>query len=63
MLPRSQNTWIIQSTYWLTVFPLRGSSAIFDLAQVVSLLIVWVRTRLFGRTPREIREVSWVAMR
>lgn len=53
----SQSTWIIQSTYWLTVFPLRGSSAIFDLAQVVSLLIVWGRTKLFGRTPREIREV------
>jgi hypothetical protein len=38
------------------VYPLRGSSALFDLAQVVSLITVWVRTRLFGRTPREIRE-------
>ncbi|KAM0747717.1 DUF221-domain-containing protein [Meredithblackwellia eburnea MCA 4105] len=51
-----QSTWIIQSTYWLTVFPLRGASALFDLAQVVSLLFVWGKTKLFGRTPREIRE-------
>lgn len=50
-----QNTWVVQSTYWLTVFPLRGFSAIFDLAQAISLLYVWVRAKLFGRTPREIR--------
>jgi len=43
---------------WLTVFPLRGASALFDLAQIISLLMVWFRTRMFGRTPREIREVS-----
>lgn len=53
-----KNTWIIQSTYWLTVLPLRGSSAVLDMAQLVSLVIVWGRTRMFGRTPREIREVS-----
>lgn len=52
-----QSTWVLQSTYWLTVFPLRGSSALFDLAQIVSLVLVWFRTKLFGRTPREIREV------
>ncbi|SCZ94465.1 BZ3500_MvSof-1268-A1-R1_Chr12-2g03916 [Microbotryum saponariae] len=51
-----QNTYIIQSSYWLTVFPLRGASALFDLAQLIALLYVWIRTRLFGRTPREIRE-------
>ncbi|KAI5480148.1 hypothetical protein MNV49_001808 [Pseudohyphozyma bogoriensis] len=56
-LPDSlQNTWVIQSSYWLTVFPLRGASALFDLAQIVSLIFIWFRTKLFGRTPREIRE-------
>lgn len=44
--------------YWLTVFPLRGFSFAFDLAQVVTLLLVWVQTILFGRTPRDIREFS-----
>ncbi|GAA5992952.1 hypothetical protein JCM5350_003057 [Sporobolomyces pararoseus] len=51
-----QSTYMIQSNYWLTVFPLRGASALFDLAQIISLLLVWFRTRMFGRTPREIRE-------
>ncbi|GAA6058859.1 hypothetical protein JCM10212_002803 [Sporobolomyces blumeae] len=51
-----QSTYMIQSNYWLTVFPLRGASSLFDLAQIVSLLLVWFRTRMFGRTPREIRE-------
>ncbi|BGP27561.1 DUF221 domain containing protein [Rhodotorula toruloides] len=53
-----QNTYMIQSTYWLTVFPLRGASACFDLAQIISLLIIWFKTRMFGRTPREIREAT-----
>ena len=56
-LPHSiQSAWIVQSTYWLTVFPLRGASALFDLAQLISLILVWGRAKLFGRTPREIRE-------
>ncbi|GAA6005269.1 uncharacterized protein JCM10292_005362 [Rhodotorula paludigena] len=53
-----QNTYMIQSNYWLTVFPLRGASACFDLAQIISLLLVWVKTHFFGRTPREIREAT-----
>ncbi|GAA5973539.1 hypothetical protein JCM11641_007107 [Rhodosporidiobolus odoratus] len=51
-----QNTYMLQASYWLTVFPLRGVSALLDIAQVVALLFTWVRTRMFGRTPREIRE-------
>ncbi|GAA5827661.1 hypothetical protein JCM11251_001775 [Rhodosporidiobolus azoricus] len=51
-----QSTYMIQTNYWLTVFPLRGASACFDLAQLVSLVFVWFRARAFGRTPREIRE-------
>lgn len=59
-VPRQlQTTWVIQSMYWLTAFPLRGFSALFDLAQVISLLFVWVQTILFGRTPRDIREVRF----
>ncbi|BGP43319.1 hypothetical protein JCM10450v2_007469 [Rhodotorula kratochvilovae] len=53
-----QNTYMIQSNYWLTVFPLRGASACFDLAQIISLFLVWSKTHLFGRTPREIREAT-----
>lgn len=40
------------------MFPLRGASACFDLAQVISLFLVWTKTHLFGRTPREIREAT-----
>lgn len=47
---------MIQSSYWLTIFPLRGASALFDLAQLLSLIFVWFRSKLFGRTPREVRE-------
>ncbi|GAA6054811.1 hypothetical protein JCM3770_007446 [Rhodotorula araucariae] len=53
-----QSTYMIQSNYWLTVFPLRGASACFDLAQIVSLFLVWSKTHMFGRTPREIREAT-----
>lgn len=51
-----QSTYLQQSNYWLTWFPLRGFSAALDLMQIVSLLLVFIRTKLFGRTPREIRE-------
>ncbi|GAA5853364.1 hypothetical protein JCM9279_005766 [Rhodotorula babjevae] len=53
-----QSTYMYQSNYWLTVFPLRGASACFDLAQVISLFLVWSKKHLFGRTPREIREAT-----
>lgn len=53
---RIQNTYVNQSNYWLTWLPLRAWGAVFDLAQIVNLIWVWARARLFGRTPREIRE-------
>ena len=53
---RIQNTYLSQSNYWLTWLPLRAWAAVFDLAQVINLFWVWARARLFGRTPREIRE-------
>ena len=56
-LPGTINTaYIDQSPYWLTYFPLRGFLAIFDLAQIINLVLITVKKNLFGRTPREIRE-------
>ncbi|KAF8526059.1 DUF221-domain-containing protein [Hysterangium stoloniferum] len=56
-LPGTINsTYINQSSYWLTFFPLRGFLVVFDLAQIIKLVWTSIRTRLFGRTPRDIRE-------
>ncbi|KAJ7039027.1 hypothetical protein C8F04DRAFT_1179016 [Mycena alexandri] len=56
-LPGTINrTYIDQSSYWLTFFPLRGFLVLFDLAQIVNLLWLSFKTRAFGRTPRDIRE-------
>ncbi|KAJ7188676.1 hypothetical protein C8R46DRAFT_27864 [Mycena filopes] len=56
-LPDTINrTYIDQSSYWLTFFPLRGFLVLFDLAQIVNLLWLSFKTRAFGRTPRDIRE-------
>ncbi|KAF8967961.1 hypothetical protein BDZ97DRAFT_1916530 [Flammula alnicola] len=49
-------TYISQSSFWLKWFPLRGFLIIFDLAQVFSLIYLSFKTRIFGRTPRDIRE-------
>ncbi|KAF8316081.1 DUF221-domain-containing protein [Clavulina sp. PMI_390] len=51
-----QTTYIQQSSYWLTFFPTRGFLAVFDLAQLLNLVWISIKTRLFGRTPRDIRE-------
>ncbi|KAJ7072663.1 hypothetical protein C8F01DRAFT_1104858 [Mycena amicta] len=56
-LPDTINrTYINQSSYWLTFFPLRGFLVLFDLAQIVNVVWIYIKTRLFGRTPRDIRE-------
>ncbi|KZT05389.1 DUF221-domain-containing protein [Laetiporus sulphureus 93-53] len=56
-LPSTINrTYIDQASYWLTYFPLRGFLVLFDLAQIIHLVIVFVKKHLFGRTPRDIRE-------
>ncbi|PWN48478.1 DUF221-domain-containing protein [Violaceomyces palustris] len=47
-----------QSNYWLTWIPLRGFLYIFDLAQVLKLLLVWFQKGIFGRTPRDVREYT-----
>ncbi|KZT69635.1 DUF221-domain-containing protein [Daedalea quercina L-15889] len=49
-------TYIDQASYWLTYFPLRGFLCIFDLAQILNLVVIFIKKNLFGRTPREIRE-------
>lgn len=51
-----QSTYLQQSNYWLTWFPLRGFISVLDLVQIMSLLLVFIRTKIWGRTPREIRE-------
>ncbi|OAX42791.1 DUF221-domain-containing protein [Rhizopogon vinicolor AM-OR11-026] len=57
LLPDKINqTYINQSSYWLTYFPLRGFLVIFDLAQILNLLWTSFKTHVFGRTPRDIRE-------
>ena len=56
-LPDTINTaYIDQSPYWLTYFPFRGFLAIFDLAQIINLVLITIKKNLFGRTPREIRD-------
>jgi len=56
-LPQIINrTYVNQASYWLTFFPLRGFLVVFDLAQIINLLWISIKTRLFGRTPRDIRE-------
>jgi hypothetical protein len=56
-LPATINrTYIDQANFWLTFFPLRGFLAVFDLAQILNLLWIWFKTKIFGRTPRDIRE-------
>ncbi|KAJ7582576.1 hypothetical protein C8J56DRAFT_1005551 [Mycena floridula] len=56
-LPKTINrTYIDQASYWLTFFPLRGFLVVFDLAQIVNLVWLSIKTRIFGRTPRDIRE-------
>ncbi|KAJ7772149.1 hypothetical protein DFH07DRAFT_734442 [Mycena maculata] len=49
-------TYINTSTYWLKFFPLQGFLVVFDLAQITNLLSISFKTRVFGRTPRDIRE-------
>ncbi len=38
-----QGTYVQQSTYWLTFFPLRGFLVVFEIAQLIKLLLLSVR--------------------
>ncbi|THV05142.1 DUF221-domain-containing protein [Dendrothele bispora CBS 962.96] len=58
-LPDTINrTYIDQSSYWLTFFPLRGFLVVFDLAQIVNLVWITFKSHMWGRTPRDIREYT-----
>ncbi|KAJ8076597.1 hypothetical protein PM082_001020 [Marasmius tenuissimus] len=39
------STYINQSSYWLTFFPLRGFLVVFDLAQIINLVWIFIKTR------------------
>ncbi|KAJ1025085.1 hypothetical protein NDA18_004369 [Ustilago nuda] len=54
----AKQQYLNQSNYWLTWLPLRGYLAVFDLAQVIKLLLVWIQKVFFGRTPRDVREYT-----
>ncbi|CDR88683.1 uncharacterized protein SPSC_05515 [Sporisorium scitamineum] len=54
----TKQQYLNQSNYWLTWLPLRGYLAVFDLAQVIKLLLVWIQKVFFGRTPRDVREYT-----
>ena len=53
-----QNTYVIQSTYWLTWLPLRGFLVIFELVQLIKLALVSIRRYMFSHTPRDIRDMT-----
>ncbi|KAJ9101756.1 hypothetical protein QFC21_003095 [Naganishia friedmannii] len=53
-----QGTYVQQSTYWLTVFPLRGFLVIFEIVQLIKLLLLSVQRLLFAKTPRDIKEYT-----
>ncbi len=54
----AKQQYLNQSNYWLTWLPLRGYLAVFDLAQVIKLMLVWIQKIFFGRTPRDVREYT-----
>ena len=45
LLETINETYINQSSYWLTYFPLRGFLVLFDLAQLMNLFIVSFKTQ------------------
>lgn len=53
-----QQSYVNLSTYWLTVFPLRGFLVFFEIAQLIKLLLLSVQRLLFARTPRDIKEYT-----
>ncbi|KAF8911479.1 hypothetical protein CPB84DRAFT_1841987 [Gymnopilus junonius] len=55
---RITQTYVTQSSFWLKWFPLQGFLLLLDLSQLFNLLWFSLRTRLYGRSPRDIREYS-----
>ncbi|CAI2170436.1 19995_t:CDS:2 [Funneliformis geosporum] len=46
------------STFWINYISLRGVGAIFDLAQIISLIITYVKKLFVRPTPRNLKEFS-----
>ena len=52
-LPDTVNrTYIDQASYWLTYCPLRGFHVLFDLAQVINLVFIFIKKRCISITVR-----------
>lgn len=39
-----KSAYLNQAPYWLTFFPLRGYIVVFDLAQIINLVVIWLKT-------------------
>lgn len=50
--------FINTSNYWLTWMPMRMWQSTYDLAQGHKLILVWLHSIYFGRTPRDAREFT-----
>ncbi|KAL1923547.1 uncharacterized protein VTP21DRAFT_8527 [Calcarisporiella thermophila] len=46
------------ATYWINYISLRNLSVMLDLAQVASLIIIWMRKNFTNPTPRQLRELT-----
>ncbi|CAG8472360.1 10585_t:CDS:2 [Dentiscutata erythropus] len=46
------------STFWINYISLRGVAAVFDLAQVASLVLKFIQRRVVRPTPRNLKEFS-----
>ncbi|KDR75702.1 hypothetical protein GALMADRAFT_68331 [Galerina marginata CBS 339.88] len=55
---RITRTYVDQSSFWLKWFPMQGFLIIFDLAQLFDLIWLSFRARIYGRTPRDLREYT-----
>ncbi|TIA90237.1 hypothetical protein E3P81_02563 [Wallemia ichthyophaga] len=51
-----ESAYVSQASFWLKWFPMRGFLVFFDLAQLTNLIFIFIRTHVFGRTPRDIKE-------
>ncbi|CAG8623690.1 708_t:CDS:2, partial [Racocetra fulgida] len=58
LLDEIADSMIKVSTFWINYISLRGVGAVFDLAQVASLMIKFIKRRFVKPTPRNLKEFS-----
>ncbi|CAG8778794.1 8576_t:CDS:2, partial [Racocetra persica] len=58
LLDEIADSMIKVSTFWINYISLRGVGAVFDLAQVASLLMKFIKRRFVKPTPRNLKEFS-----